>query len=463
MADPKKPSAEDEFFKFLFNSTYYPNFEGHLGRNEATKGVFDVIGDARTIDELRNRVIAKMIAEEEKGNSRTDWMKSAISRFGNFNPDYDFSSDTFRKNEDLKKDRRDILGSSGMSTKTAMEWAAALANELGYKGGEKPLDTFIANVFTGTPELGEVDEYYKSRLSKKMQEKLNTPKARREFYRNLGIAPNNEDYALEELSKIMNRAHQISQRGDVSEGGKLAGEFVAPYTLRKADEGLAPSAVDVLFDLGSLPVSIGGSAIKSVPKLEKLGKFAGLPLDNSIAKIGIGSGLGAGMDMAHDALDSLFTKHTYSQGEGDNDISERGDVGAVLSLDNLTDNLFAFAPATMFTVLRGAKRGGVNQRKAESKMKKDIKNESKNLESQNADWVDNVKSSVTDEQKVANDERLKELYRQENQIENGQIPVKEKGKLGKLFDWALVKASMSDPIRNFIMQKGISKIFNMVP
>lgn len=461
MADPKKPSAEDEFFKFLFNSTYYPNFEGHLGRNEATKGVFDVIGDARTIDELRNRVIAKMIAEDEKGNSRTDWMKSAISRFGNFNPDYDFSADTFRKNEDLKNDRRDILGSSGMSTENALLWADALAKELGYKDNEKPLDSFITDVFTGTPELGDVDDYYKSRLSKKMQEKLKSPKARREFYRNLGIAPNNEDYALGELAKIMGRAHRVSQRSDVSEGGKLAGEFIAPYTLRKDDEGLAPNAVDVLFDIGSLPVSIGGNAIKNLPKIEKLGRFAGLPLDNALAKIGIGSGLGAGMDMAHDALDSLFTTHTYSQGEGENDISERGDVGAVLSGEKLMDNFLAGIPAAMMTI-RGAKRGGIDTRKRDVKNRKGIKEEIDELESQNRDWAENKKSLVTDEQKIANDKRLNELYTQENMSALGETPAKEKSNLRKVFDWGLVKASMSDPIRNFLLSKGLNTLLNLM-
>lgn len=449
MANPKKkPTNEDLFFDYLFRSKFYPTFVGHLGNNKVTKEIFDTIGDARTADEARNRIISRMGADAENGVS-SDWLSPAIFAFANTNTDMNFSKDSFRPVESLMKDRRDIINSDALNSELAGDWVMRLAEGLGYNG-EENVKSFLEDAFGGEASVDEIEDFHKKRLSRMLQEKLKTPRQKWDFYESMGFAPGNEDYALDNLSALAKRVQSIQQRNNANEAAKLAGEFIAPYTAKKADEGKAPNFVDLAFDLGTVPASAYGRTVKTLPKaLEKLpmaGKFAGSNVDNFWGMSGLGTLFGAGFDAAHDALDSLATKHVYSEGEGNKDIAERGDVLAALSPESIGPQ----AAIGLGLLFAGSKRGKRLQNAEETAYKKSVKKEKDALSEEVKDWTSNPKSEVTDEAVKKNLERLDEI---------DNIPVRDKSNLEKAVDFLLIKGAMSDPVRNSILAK-ISSLWN---
>lgn len=302
MANKNKKNFDDRLFNYIYNSKFKPDLlEFPLNDEE----LFKILDGVRSEEEARNRIIARL---KKDGNYNV--IDDAISAYGDFYPDEEVSPELMTTIANLKY--RDISPET-MSPEYILEKAAEIASVMGYNG-EDGVTRLLTDINPhNLPMSIQANEFIKSKL--KSDADIDN------FYNSLGY--NDEDYALNQIGAILERAQKLQEASKKGMVRTFAEGFVAPYSTKSKTEGRDPSINDLVWDGIDNAASLGsGKLIKGAGK-------------NFIA----GAGYGTGIDLGHDILDSLLTKHVYSEGEGDNDISERGDVGNIFTLDNLYTRL----------------------------------------------------------------------------------------------------------------------------
>ncbi len=340
MADSenKKIDFEDEIFRLLWDSF---NAQDDIPINpqkqapkETLPKLYELTKSARSYDEFRNILINHLQKLGEKGLEDEE-LNNAISYYNGANGDtvkgISFSKDMFPPYSSLKM--KQIVGqkngADGLSVDEVLEQAEKIYTAL-MADREKLNHLFVPKDDDYLKYLDDgnfSERKFANETIKKYFESRNLSEQEKDrIAQELDIRPKNEDYLNNYISSILLRASKIGKdekRRKDYPVASTAGDFLAPNSMKKQQEGLNPNTADKFADV--LPYGVGGVAAKT--GLAALNKGEKIPfLKSAIAA----TGAGVGLDYLHDIADSVLTKHVYSE-IPNQEISSRGDYKKVAS------------------------------------------------------------------------------------------------------------------------------------
>lgn len=413
MAEPKihdKPvdNFNESLIKYIIESTFYPN-EVTDGGGVDPDVYRDVIGDAKTYREARNRILQAV------KNGGIDVLEPAIRSYS-FNHGSDkvnYSTSSF----DPKSSKMEPIKVKQMELGDVQEMVDTLATALDFNDNGKEhgaRNAFLDNYYGGDGFLkGMADahsfdgSFYKEGelLARALRDKYNTIALQDELRRKLGYTPNasmdeilNLTYGLPAFAERAYRAYARDKDFPTKAVSAIEG-VISPQVAKSMNEGRNPSFTDIGTDVAE-GLLLGSG---------KLGK----KVAESVLKT---AGVETGLDFVHDGIEDALNEIIYS--EGDVPISSR-DYSDLADPSRLANGAQAILTG-------GAIKGG----RALNKL---VKNSGKTAEQLAAETEDAVLGSIARKVQTQGDLRNIDSYLKEiNALrKKNNLPLETKEELKK--------------------------------